>query len=147
MLYHYLAGKKPPANFAPNSIAGQQWSYKGKGGKKAEREALARKLTGVRLNEVALLLGWTPFGQHPTVERMSLIEAEEITAVRLPVAELIVAVREQGGNVLAEAVADVLRGRLAALTPDIDRRLEEAVRGGDVRLRRMYETIQQALAE
>jgi hypothetical protein len=78
---------------------------------------------------------------------MSLIEAEEITAVRLPVAELIVAVREQGGNVLAEAVADVLRGRLAALTPDIDRRLEEAVRGGDVRLRRVYETIQQALAE
>jgi hypothetical protein len=49
--------------------------------------------------------------------------------------------------VLAEAVADVLRGRLAALTPDIDRRLEEAVRGGDARLRRMYETIQQALAE
>jgi hypothetical protein len=31
MLYHYLAGKKPPANFAPNSIAGSAVELQGQG--------------------------------------------------------------------------------------------------------------------
>lgn len=125
MLYHYLAGKPPPANFPQGSEAHAQWSYKG-AGKKDDRIALIRKLTGMTLREVALVLGWTPLAEHPSLDDLALVETTSLAAVRLPVAELLVEARNVTGNLLVEAAVEVLRDRLRKLVPEPEVKLQEA---------------------
>jgi hypothetical protein len=58
MIYHYLTGHPAPPNPAKGTDAYAQWTYTGSGGKKADREALVRKIT----QALALrTLGGTPY--------------------------------------------------------------------------------------
>jgi peptidoglycan hydrolase-like protein with peptidoglycan-binding domain len=138
---HYLTGAVPK-NPLEGTNKAAQFRYTGKGGTKATRAALARRLTEASLPALAVVLGLTEYRQHAIVGRLDRIEDTAVTMVRLPVAEFIVEARASDNDLVA-ATVEVLRGRLAEVAPDADRRLQEAAPGDE---RKLYATICGALA-
>lgn len=142
VMFHYLYGKLAPPNFAPGSVAHEQWTYKPKG-KKADRLPVIKRLTEVSLGAVAEALTlFVP--ESPHLQPMLEVEAESgLGSARLPVAQLLI----EDAARMPDEIADELRRRLE-LTCSKDetaRRLAEARAANDTAKVGLYETLTEAL--